>query len=155
MKFGAMHSSMPKRQSGFGLIEVLVAVIILAFGMLGLLGLQTKAMSLNQSSLQRSQATALTDDILDRLRTDKANARAGRWNTGLTDAASSITGANLYEIDLRDWKQQVEALLPAGAASVTVNGTTVTVVIQWEDVHGRDAQGASAAALQFQTQTQL
>lgn len=150
------HRSSLDRQAGFGMIEVLVAMIILAFGILGLLGLQTKAMTLNQSSLQRSQATALTDDILDRLRTDKINARAGRWNTALTATAASITGTNLYETDLRDWKLQVEAQLePAGAASVNVNGNTVTIVIQWADTHGRDAQGNAETPLQFQTQTQL
>ncbi|MET0336096.1 MAG: type IV pilus modification protein PilV [Rhizobacter sp.] len=150
-----MRRGSAKHQAGFGMIEVLVAVIILAFGMLGLLGLQTKAMSLNQSSLQRSQATALTDDILDRLRTDKANARLTRWNTGLEDTAASITGSALYQTDLHDWKLQVEALLPNGAASVAVAGGTVTIVIQWSDTHGRDAQGATTDPLQFQTQTQL
>lgn len=137
------------------MIEVLVAVVILAFGMLGLLGLQTKALTLNQSSLQRSQATALTDDILDRLRTDKANAKLGRWNTLIGASSTSITGSNLWETDLRDWKQQVETLLPQGAASVNVSAGTVTIIIQWEDTQGRDAQGNPRDPLQFLTQTQL
>lgn len=148
-------SSLPRRspparpQRGFGLIEVLVAIVILAFGMLGLLGLQTRSLGLNQSSLYRSQATALTDDILDRMRVDRVNARAGRWNTGLTSHSGSISGTNLYETDLQEWKLQIEALLPSGEASITVNGTQVTVVVQWDDSRGREAPQ------QFMTQSQI
>jgi type IV pilus assembly protein PilV len=157
MSPGMSAPSMQQRQQrGFGLIEVLVSVLILAFGILGLLGLQTKALSLNQSSLQRSQATALTDDILDRMRVDRANARAGLWNTTLAATSASITGTtNLYENDLRNWKQQVELLLPAGAASVTVNAGIVDIVIRWQDTKGRDAQGNVQADLLFHTQSRL
>ena len=129
------------------MIELLVSLLIFTFGMLGLAGLQTRTLVFNQASLMRTQATALTDDILDRMRADRINALAGRWDSALTSGASSITGTALYQADLKDWKQQVESLLPAGSqasiSTVTTAGAadfgTVTVVIQWDDSRGTEA----------------
>ncbi|MDH5541144.1 MAG: type IV pilus modification protein PilV, partial [Rhizobacter sp.] len=62
-----------RAQRGASMIELLVSILIFAFGMLGLVGLQNRTLGYGQISLYRSQATALTDDILDRMRTDRAN----------------------------------------------------------------------------------
>lgn len=137
------------RQRGASMIELLVALVIFAFGMLGLAGLQSRTMEFSQSSLYRSQATALTDDVLDRMRADRANAANGLWDTATTDDASSITGTNLYQVDLKDWKKQVETLLPQGKASISRSGGVLTVRIEWDDSRGRDS------AQQMDTQTRL
>jgi type IV pilus assembly protein PilV len=115
------------------MIELLISMVIFAFGMLGLVGLQTKTLAYGQSGLYRSQATALTDDILDRMRTDRANAKSGNWNTDFGNPSSYITGTQIYQTDLKDWKAQVEALLPSGQAQITVNAGAVTVTIQWDE----------------------
>jgi type IV pilus assembly protein PilV len=140
------------------MIELLIAFIIFSFGMLGLAGLQTKVLSYNHSSLLRSQAMALTDDLLDRMRLDRANAVGSSWNTALEDSASSIsTGTAPYQFDLQDWKAQVEALLPSGQASIQMdaaNGNTVTVIIQWNDSRGTDST-STADTVQFETHSRL
>ena len=106
----------PQRQRGISMVELLVSLLIFSFGMLGLAGLQTRTLSFNQSSLYRSQATALGDDILDRMRADRQNAVANPslWETALTTNAAGVTGTELYKTDLKLWKQSVEALLPNG-----------------------------------------
>ncbi|MEO8151691.1 MAG: type IV pilus modification protein PilV [Rhizobacter sp.] len=154
------HSSSSQRaQAGFSMIELLVAFVIFSFGMLGLAGLQSKTMAYSQSSLYRSQASALTDDILDRLRADLANAKAGSWNTTLTTAAASVptSGTGIYSTDLADWKSQVEALLPSGQASIAVNGGVVTIVIQWDDSRAQrtSSTGTPTAAPAFTTTSRL
>jgi type IV pilus assembly protein PilV len=121
------------RQRGASMIELLVSILIFAFGMLGLVGLQTRTLSYGQVSLYRSQAAALTDDVLDRMRTDRANAKAGNWDTPLADAASTFTGTTIAETDLKDWKQQVEALLPTGKGQVAVATGVVTVTMTWDE----------------------
>jgi type IV pilus assembly protein PilV len=123
----------PQRQRGISMVELLVSLLIFSFGMLGLAGLQTRTLSFNQSSLYRSQATALGDDILDRMRADRQNAVAGLWNTALTTDAAGVTGTELYKTDLKLWKQSVEALLPSGKGAVNVSGGTVTVTLTWDD----------------------
>lgn len=126
------------RQRGASMIELLVSILIFAFGMLGLVGLQTRTLSYGQMSLYRSQATALTDDILDRMRADRANAKAGSWDTGTTDLAASITGTTtVAERDLKEWKVEVEALLPTGRGSIVrsdVGGRPIiTVTMTWDE----------------------
>lgn len=153
------RSSTPRtRGAGFSLIEVLVALVIFSFGMLGLAGLQTRMLTFSQSSLQRSQAMALTDDILDRMRLDRANAINGAWNTALEDASGSIaTGTAPAQFDLIDWKQEVEQLLTAGRASIVVdpvNGNNVTIVIEWNDSRGADQNNTDGTET-FTTRTRL
>lgn len=150
------------RQRGVSMIELLVSLLIFTFGMLGLAGLQTRTLTFNQSSLFRSQATALTDDILDRMRADRLNALAGRWDTPLTTASSAVTGTLIYQADLKDWKAQVEALLPSAQASVVTNTTagsadlgTVTVVIEWDDTRGAGERAGAPAKTKFETMTKL
>jgi len=147
-----------RQTAGFTMIEVLVAFVIFSFGMLGLAGLQTRLLTYSQSSLFRSQATALTDDILDRMRLDRQNAIGGNWNTNLDDTAASVTtGANTYQFDLKDWKTNVENLLPAGRASILVDAAsnnTVTVIIEWNDSRGTDGQN-QAGTEQFETRSRL
>lgn len=132
-----------RRQAGVSMIELLVAFLIFSFGMLGIAGLQSKTLSYSQSSLLRSQAAALTDDILDRMRVDQANALKGSWKTDLGTPSSEIDtpGTGIYTTDLKSWKQEVERLLPDGRAQISVDGGTrfVTITIQWDDSRGRDA----------------
>ena len=140
-------SSTGPRQRGVSMVELLVSLLIFTFGMLGLAGLQTRSLGFNQSSLVRSQATALIDDVLDRMRADRSSALKGKWNTALGSTAASITGNTfLYQTDLRDWKSNVERLMPSksGRASIEVNGGgatdgTVKIVIEWDDTRGAEA----------------
>jgi type IV pilus assembly protein PilV len=152
MEHTAMNPTAQRRaaQSGFSMIEVLVSLVIFAFGMLGLAGLQTRSLAFSQTSLYRSQAAALTDDILDRMRADRTNAKNGSWNTTVETASSSITGTLIYQADLKDWKLSVEQLLPGGAAAVEVAAGLVTVTVQWDErrVGGDGAQ-------QFVTKSRL
>ncbi|NMG27358.1 type IV pilus modification protein PilV [Aromatoleum evansii] len=54
-------------QKGFSLLEVLVSIVILAIGLLGLAGLQTKANEVEMEAYQRSVALMLVQDMADRV----------------------------------------------------------------------------------------
>ena len=60
-------SATPCRERGFTLIEVMVTVLLLAVGLLGLLGMQTRASAAEFESYQRGQAIALARDMQARL----------------------------------------------------------------------------------------
>ena len=143
------------RQRGVSMLELLVSLLIFTFGMLGLAGLQTRTLTYNQSSLFRSQAAALTDDVLDRMRSDRKKALSAFWDTPLATAVSAMPSSTFAETDVKDWKSQVENLLPSGQASIvttTAAGAdygTVTITIQWDDSRGTDA------AQVFETKTKL
>ncbi len=61
---------------GFTLLEVLITLIILMFGLLGLAGLMAKGQRSLFEAHQRQQALAIATDIAERLRTNAANAAA-------------------------------------------------------------------------------
>jgi len=88
-----------KNQGGFTLIEVLVAMIIFAIGMLGLAGLQTRALQDNQDAYLRTQAIFLANDMSDRIKANvdfwglqaAAPLTAARLNTARTSAEGYST----------------------------------------------------------------
>ena len=75
------------RSRGFSLIEVLVALLVLSVGLLGMAILQVQGLKYNTNSYQRTQATFLAYDIIDRMRANKVGADAGAYC--LTTAAPS------------------------------------------------------------------
>ena len=78
-------------QRGTTMIEVLVTMVILAFGLLGLIGLQGKMQLASFEAYQRAQAVVLLTDMVDRLNANRLTAdnfvSASVFGTGLTDAS--------------------------------------------------------------------
>ncbi len=61
-------------QRGTTLLEVLVTIAILAIGLLGLAGLQSRLQVSEMESYQRSQALILLNDMASRITTNRSNA---------------------------------------------------------------------------------
>lgn len=123
----------PHRQRGMSMLEVLVAFIILAVGLLGLAGLQANALKNNQSSLQRSQAIMLSYSILDAIRADRANAAAYTLaGTGTAPSGSSLISANQAA-----WISNLKTALGGTAeGGIACNASTCTITITWDDSRG-------------------
>lgn len=66
-----------KTTRGVSLLEVLIAVVVLAVGLLGIARLQTQTLKLNHSAAQRSHAVMLAYSIMDAMRANRAAAAAG------------------------------------------------------------------------------
>lgn len=147
------------RQSGFTLLEVLVAMVVLSIGLLGLAGLMASSMRNNQSAYQRTQATWLAYDVIDRMRVNRAVALTERYDIPLATALSTSSGLAKQDID--DWKATLARALPAGDGSVDVTPGTraVTVIIQWNDTRGTGGDTVDTrigkSAQQFRVDTQL
>lgn len=126
-------------QRGVGLIEVLVAVLVLSLGLLGMAGMQAQALKSNQSSYARSQAVMFSYYILDAMRADSATAKAGNYDTG-TDplcAASALTGTTLADNSRKDWINTMKTGLgnltsTCGSIDCDSNGIC-TIKIIWND----------------------
>lgn len=134
-----------KTNNGFTLIEVLVAVIILAIGLLGLAGIQTVGLKNNQSAYMRSQATQLAYDIADRMRANVAGAATytaidppDAAETASCKTAAGCTPAQLAQTDLYQWNTTLTNILPGGSGTIALAGNTFTITITWDDDHDDD-----------------
>ena len=137
------------QQNGFTLIEVLVAMFVLALGLLGLAGLQAHALKNNQSAYYRSQATQLAYDMADRMRANLAEAQqfgASQYDsdvlapTAATNQAdckttTGCTPAQMAQQDLFDWNKNLQDWLPGGTASINASTSFFTITINWDDNH--------------------
>lgn len=124
-------------QRGVGLIEVLVAVLVLAIGLLGMAGLQTRALKSGQSAFERSQAVTLTYLMMDAMRANVAAARTGQYNINRTCSVSA--GGTLVTNDQRLWMQSLKQTLgdrDATCGEIICQGDRCTIRIYWDDSRG-------------------
>lgn len=125
-----------KAQKGVGLIEVLIAVLVLSIGFLGMAALQAKSLSTNNSSMARTMAVVASYSILDAMRADRANALAGSYNKSVTADNCGAAGG-LAGDQLQQWCTQLGDDLGATASTTgTVNCSATgdcTVTIQFDD----------------------
>jgi type IV pilus assembly protein PilV len=153
----------PRRRFGSGmtLVEVLVSLVVISVGLLGVAALQITSLRSSQASFLRTQATALADDIIDRMRANRTVALgAGHEYDIALGATVTLSGTpTRAERDKFEWKTALKNDLPkspGGAdadGSVQVVGTLVTVTIQWGE--RGDAQNPNATAMQFVTTTEI
>ncbi|MGO4222062.1 type IV pilus modification protein PilV [Lysobacter sp. TAF61] len=143
------------RHRGMSLIEVLIAVLLMAIGMLGVAALQATALRNSQSSLERSQAVMHGYAILDAMRANLAAARAGGYDMAMTCEASprhpADAGAKetLASNDRRDWLSAIQADLGDGgcgqiACTVVAESKArdCTVTVRWDDSRGTAGEHA-------------
>jgi len=147
------------KQSGFTLLEVLVAMLVMAIGLLGLAGLTTSSMRNNLSASHRTQATWMAYDIVDRMRANRTSAVTGAYATPMGAAANcsaTVPTGTVPVQDIAAWKNQLACALPAGNGSIAVDANTkvATVLIQWDDSRGLQ-DSANQAVKTFKVETQL
>lgn len=133
---------MPKhslhKETGATLIEVLVAMVVLAIGLLGLAGLQATSIQSNHSAYYRSQATLLASDLADRMRANRTEALTDAYliDFPTPSTSNSVTGTSA-EKDIAEWLNQLARTLPEGTGKVEKNSTLVTISIRWNDTRGQ------------------
>lgn len=114
-------------QDGMTLIEVLVALLILAVGLLGAAAVQVKALQYTDSSLMSTQASFIAYDMLDRIR---ANAAA---DYGIATPAAGSLGS-VRDQDLHDFADNVTSFGgPSAKGSISVSQQVYTIRITWDD----------------------
>jgi len=136
-------------QRGVGLVEVMVAVLVLSIGLLGLAGLQVRTLRNSQSALERGVAVIETHAIVDAMRADRANAMSDDFDIAL--GAAAPTGTTFAEVVLAGWRANLIASLGEGATgSVACNAADCMIVIQWNDSRGTQTADTAAGS---ETQT--
>ena len=130
-------------QQGFTLIEVLVAVFVLSVAILGIAGLQVTSKQTNFESVQRTNATFLAQELLERIRANESQltvytaAGVGRTiqllpadgisATNCTTAACDPTTLAMY--DLYEFSQGLQGVAELAGTSATGGLVEPTVCI--------------------------
>lgn len=122
MKTGVMMSPSPypspSTQRGVAMIEVLISMLVMAFGLLGFVGLQAKTTLTQFEAHQRAQAIVLLADMSERISLNRSHATAYEsTDIGTTLPADACPTTSVAEQDLCEW-----AKLILGAAEKTGTG---------------------------------
>jgi len=156
------------RQRGLTLLESLVALVVLALGVLGMLGVQMRTQAETQTSVRRTQAVRLIEDLSERIKSNPqgfehlANYVAA-WDADVKAAdceAGSCTPAQWAAWDLQVWRASVAHTLPLGqAATFLPSDTTDTgarrmlgVMVAWR-ANERATTAGSGYATPFSVDT--
>jgi type IV pilus assembly protein PilV len=120
---------MNTKSGGFTLVEVLVAVVVLAIGLLGMAGLQVAGLHYNHNAYLRAQATLLASDIAERMKANPVGVQAGNYDnptaagtqaddclTTTGCAAAAMAGHDFYE-----WNNALSTRLPNGKGVVCID----------------------------------
>ena len=124
----------PSSQRGVSMIEVLVVIVLFSFGLIGMVGLQAKAVQVSVSAEDSSRAALLANEIASAM-----------W------AANSVL---LPSADITAWDLRVADAasrgLSNGVGTVTVASGVATVTVTW-----RAPQEPAAALHTYSTQVQI
>jgi type IV pilus assembly protein PilV len=139
-------TSMPRQQSGFTMIEVLVTIAILVVGLLGLAAMQTLSTLAELESYQRSQALVMVRDMADRMTANKRQITSYVGNDyGLVAVdCTAFLAAPDYQLDICEWSSQlngvsekagsrnVGAMIGARGCVVRLDPQTFLVTVAWQ-----------------------
>ncbi len=115
-------------------------MLVLASGVLGVAALQLKGMQFNQDAMLRSQINFLAYDLVDRIRTNSANAADYAFTSWTTPSAASPCTVYLAADAANDtacWSNQVSLTLPDGIAVRLIgSGGMFSLRFRWQDRNG-------------------
>ena len=150
-----------RAQAGVTMIEVLITIVISAFGLLGVAALQARMQVSELEAAQRAQATVLLRHITDRINANRTNAMSYVTPTpvGSGSGVKDCSGLAGAALDLCEWNNLLEGAAETsgaarmgamiGARGCVINTDPVmprrfTVAIVWQGLTATAAPGGTA-----------
>ncbi|OUS27731.1 type IV pilus modification protein PilV [Thalassotalea sp. 42_200_T64] len=139
-------------QSGFSLIEVLVAAIVVALGLLGLMSLQLGQIRNTSQAVDGSVAAIYLNDIAERIRANSAQsalylASHAELPASIDCVCGPCTAAEMAQFDLYTWQNQLINNLPSGGGEITQAGSSIIISIRWDqDLSGSAGENCPVAS---------
>jgi type IV pilus assembly protein PilV len=148
-----------RAQAGVGLIEVLIALLVLSIGMLGMAGLQMWSLQNNQGSMERGMAVMQTHTIADAMRAARTTAMGNGFDIELDEDVEAGGARTAYSVAaLTEWRTTLQANLGENATgSVDCEGASCTITIQWTDrlVRAAEDEGEEEAGRMQELTTEV
>lgn len=125
------------------MVEVLVAIVLLSFGLVGVAGLQIASVRASHLSGVQTLADVQVRSMMEKIRRNPAGVAAGAYDNvtlnsrpvdpGCTSNPCSATDMAIS--DVANWEADNARLLPQGTGSVAGHGTgsTFTITVAWDD----------------------
>lgn len=131
---------------GFTLLEVMVAIIVIAVSLLGLAAMLGRVHTNAYGALLRTDASILLTDMAERIMANRATVMTApttytvAMGAALACSTKPTVTATVAEIDLWQFRCMAKQSLPAGDGSVAPDSATaptqVTITVQWDDSRG-------------------
>ena len=129
----------PRAARGFSLLEALVALLVMAFGMLAIAGMQAALMRSSDAAKQRSEAVRLAQLKLEELRSfDGISTGSYTFGTDVVASNDSVTPGASNTSFTRSWT----VMRADGTTPATVDDTQkwISVTVDWSDREGATQQ---------------
>lgn len=133
---------LPRPQQGATLLEVLVAIVVLSFGVLGMVGLQAASLQANREARLQAHGVRLAAELAELMRANKAvavkpNAAANPYlvedfrgtlptETSNCFDSACASGLELARSDMLNWLTRVKDELPGARVVVCFDATPYT-----------------------------
>lgn len=152
-----------RRQQGVSLIEVLVAILVIALGILTMLAMQINSTKLTKTSETRAMGALLVSDLADRMRANRTGFTDNKYAftesikdpapiTTCSGSKANCTPEQMAQQDLAEWLTNIRFNLPSGTAHVSAIDTDATagksgvdVWLIWLDPEERTSTPSPAA----------
>ena len=143
---------MTNKQTGFTLLEVMIAMVIFSIGLLGLAGIQGVSLQSNNSAYMRTVAMQYSYNMADLIRTatDGDGVVDATYTDGFSsslpgteptdcivnDATTNCSLSDMADFDIYHWKKSLadkDRGLPSGRGTLTKNGDIFEIKIMWDE----------------------
>lgn len=151
------HVQIRKNCTGISMIEVLVAIVIFAFGLLAIAGLQLAALKYQKGAWARAGSSTMATDLSERMRANIDAARVGNYqltgsyssllaspptSSGCDAKVTNCSSGDIAQNDLAEWAANLASTLPGGVGTLTgTQATGFIATVMWFDKDAVDANG--------------
>lgn len=128
-----MSRPAPESQRGFSMLEVMIALTVIAIGMLGIAAMQQFALARNVDAKQLSVATNLAVEMIERIQYSRKNVVSYNGISVSSASATCPATPNMTNGDCTQWRTRlVASRLPGVSGTVTVTTVGPTSMNQWQ-----------------------
>ena len=122
-----------RRQNGVGLIEVLIALFVLAFGSLAISNMHTDSLIGLKVSSNHLKINSISNEIAEHLKAMPEAANAGDYDTVYSDAAAASGVPAGQATLINAWKQLTAQSLPSGQLNIACAANLCSLSLRWRE----------------------